>query len=292
MTPRGYALLLLLSALWGGSFVCMRIAVSAVGPSWLILSRVGLAAMFLLVAAVCLQKTIQVARYWRHFLVVGLLNSALPSVLFAYSAQTLSTALLSILNATAPMWAALIAVIWLRSELSPIRWLGMGVGLSGVALLAGLESLNLPQGAMLAVGAALLATLSYGIVTTYTSIAPSVDAFSNAHGSMWGATLFMIPVALASPFPVEVPFVPVGVAVLALGIVCSGMAYLIFFRLTAEFGAVSALSVTFLIPVFGTLWGALMLGESVSWASVGGGLLVLAGTALVTGFSWRMFRSA
>jgi drug/metabolite transporter (DMT)-like permease len=161
----------------------------------------------------------------------------------------------------------------------------MGIGLTGVAVLAGVESMTLPADGMWAIAAGLAATLSYGIATTYTKVAPNVESFSNAHGSMWAATLVMIPVALATPMPAEVTMVPTGLAVLALGVVCSGVAYLIYFRLIADFGGVSALTVTFLIPVFGTLWGAWLLGEPVTWTTVGGGLLVLLGTAMVTGFS-------
>ncbi len=216
---------------------------------------------------------------------LGFFNSALPFLLFAYAAQTISASRLSILNATASMWAAVIAGVWLKSELSMSKWVGMGIGLAGLAVLAGVESMTLPTGGMWAIAAGLAATLSYGIATNYTKVAPNVESFSNAHGSMWAATLVMIPVALATPMPAEVPMVPTGLAVLALVIVCSGVAYLIYFRLIADFGGVSALTVTFLIPVFGTLWGAWLLGEPVTWTTVGGGLLVLLGTAMVTGFS-------
>jgi len=281
----GFARLLLLAALWGGSFLFMRMTASVVGPAWLILARVGLAAIFLWMVAKWFKKGLQASQYWRHYLVLGFFNSALPFLLFAYAAQTISASLLSILNATAPMWAAIIAVVWLQSQLSMYKWVGMGFGLVGVALLAGIESMTLPAGGMWAIAAGLVATLSYGIATNYTKVAPNVESFSNAHGSMWAATLVMIPVALATPMPAEISMVPTGLAVLALGIVCSGVAYLIYFSLIADFGGVSALTVTFLIPVFGTIWGAWLLGEPVTWTTVGGGLLVLLGTAMVTGFS-------
>lgn len=285
MTLIGFARLLLLAALWGSSFLFMRMAASVVGPAWLILARVGLAAIFLWMVATWFNNGLQGSRYWRHYLLLGLFNSALPFLLFAYAAQTISASLLSILNATAPMWAAVIARVWFKSDLSISKLLGMGIGLAGVAALAGVESMTLPAGGMWAIAAGLAATLSYGIATNYTKIAPNVESFSNAHGSMWAATLVMIPVALATPMPAEVSMVPTGLAVLALGIVCSGVAYLIYFRLIADFGGVSALTVTFLIPVFGILWGAWLLGEPVSWTTAGGGLLVLLGTAMVTGFS-------
>ena len=287
MTSAGFARLLLLSALWGGSFLFTRMAVSAVGPAWLILARVSLAAIFLWCVARWFKKSLQLSTYWRHYLVLGFFNSALPFLLFAYAAQTITASLLSILNATAPMWAALIAVVWLKSELSLSKWLGLAIGLVGVIVLAGVESMALPEGGMLAIAAGLGATFSYGIATNYTKFAPNVESFANAHGSMWAATLVMIPVALATPIPAEISLMPTGFAVLALGVVCSGVAYLIYFRLIADFGGVSALTVAFLIPVFGTLWGAWLLGEPVTLATIVGGLLVLLGTALVTGFSVR-----
>ena len=285
MTPIGFSRLLLLAALWGGSFLFMRMAAFVVGPAWLILARVGLAAIFLWMVAMWFKKGLQASRHWRHYLVLGFFNSALPFLLFAYAAQTISASLLSILNATAPMWAAVIARVWLKSELSMFKWVGMGTGLTGVAVLAGVESIILPAGGIWAIAAGFAATLSYGIATNYTKVAPNVESFSNAHGSMWAATVVMIPVALATPMPAEVPMIPTGLAVLALGIICSGFAYLIYFRLIADFGGVSALTVTFLIPVFGTLWGAWFLDELVTWTTAGGGLLVVLGTAMVTGFS-------
>ena len=285
MTLIGFSRLLLLAALWGGSFLFMRMAAFVVGPAWLILARVSLAAIFLWMVAMWFRKGLQASRHWRHYLVLGFFNSALPFLLFAYAAQTISASLLSILNATAPMWAAVIARVWLKSELSMFKWVGMGTGLTGVAVLAGVESITLPAGGIWAIAAGLAATLSYGIATNYTKVAPNVESFSNAHGSTWAATLVMIPVALATPMPAEVPMIPTGLAVLALGIICSGFAYLIYFRLIADFGGVSALTVTFLIPVFGTLWGAWFLDELVTWTTAGGGLLVVLGTAMVTGFS-------
>jgi drug/metabolite transporter (DMT)-like permease len=121
-------------------------------------------------------------------------------------------------------------------------------------------------------------------VSTYAKAARQGDAFNNAHGSMWAATLLVLP---------AVPFFPAGGAAtpgvlgaaLALGIVCSGVAYLLYFRLIADLGPASALTVTFLIPVFGVLWGWLFLGEHVGLPTVAGSLIVIVGTALVTGFS-------
>lgn len=277
--------LLLLSAIWGASFLFMRIGVPVLGPSLLIVARVGLASVFLLTVALYLRKSLDTPRHWKHYLVLGLFNSALPFLLFAYAAQTVSASLLSILNATAPIWAAAIGAIWLRTRLSAKTVLGMLFGVIGVGILAGFETLALPGGGALAIAAGLGAAFSYGIATTYTKSATSVDPFANAHGSMWAATLLMLPFAAQAPAVPHIPPVHVIFSVVALGILCSGVAYLLYFRLVADMGAAPALTVTFLIPVFGILWGALFLDEKVGWHTLAGSITVLLGTALVTGFS-------
>jgi len=277
--------LLLLSAIWGASFLFMRIGAPVLGPSLLIFARVGLAALFLLMMAFYLKKSLAASRYWKHYLMLGLFNSALPFLLFAYAAQTISASLLSILNATAPIWAAAIGAIWFRSRPSSRALFGMLLGIVGVGLLAGVESITLPAGGILSLVAGLGAAFSYGVATTYTKTAASVEPFANAHGSMWAATIMLIPLTLSAPPVAAMPAPHVVFSVAALGIVCSGVAYLLYFRLIADIGAAPALTVTFLIPVFGILWGVLFLGEPVGWHTLVGSLTVLAGTALVTGFS-------
>ena len=277
--------LLLLSAIWGASFLFMRIGAPVLGPSLLIFARVGLAALFLLLVGFYVRKSLEVPRHWRHYLVLGLFNSALPFLLFAFAAKTLTASLLSILNATAPIWAAAIGAICLRSRLTPKILCGMLFGVTGVGLLAGVETLALPDDGMLAVVAGLGAAFSYGIATTYAKTAKVVEPFANAHGSMWAATLILVPLALHAPqLPAMLPL-HVTLAVVSLGVVCSGIAYLLYFRLLSDVGAVRALTVTFLIPVFGILWGSLFLGEHVGWHTLIGTLTVLTGTAWVTGFS-------
>lgn len=262
----------------------MRIGAPVLGPSLLILARVGLAALFLLTVAIYLKKSLNAPQHWKHYLTLGLFNSALPFLLFAYAAQTVSASLLSILNATAPIWAAVISAVWLRTRLSTKVFLGMLLGVLGVALLAQVETLALPNGGVLAIAAGLGAAFSYGIATTYTKSATTVEPFANAHGSMWAATLILVPFALSAPPIMTLPPLHVTLSVIALGVLCSGVAYLLYFRLIADLGAASALTVTFLIPVFGILWGALFLGEKVAWYTFVGGAMIIVGTALVTGF--------
>ncbi|HEX5802320.1 MAG TPA: DMT family transporter [Azospira sp.] len=275
-----------LSAIWGASFLFMRIGAQVMTPAVLIEARLLLAAVFLALVALWLRRPLALTAHWRHYLILGGLNTALPFLLIAFAAQTLSASLLSILNATAPLWGALIGALLLRTGLSAKTAVGLLLGLAGVALLTGLDESTLRPGALPAVAAALGAALSYAVASSYAKSAAAVEPFANAHGSMWAATLLVAPLLAAQPGKIPADG-NVLFAVVALGIVCSGVAYLLYFRLIADIGAAPALTVGFLIPVFGVLWGFLFLDETVGWHTFAGTVVILAGTALVTGFSPR-----
>lgn len=275
--------LVLLAAIWGSSFLFMRIAAPVLGPAVLIEYRVGFAAVFLAIVGVILKKRLDVRANWKHYLVLGLLNSALPFLLFAFAARTLSASVLSVLNATAPMWGALIGALWSRQAISGRSALGLILGTGGVALLVGFDQVASREGAGIAIAAALVAAVSYSIASAYAKTAKSVEPFANAHGSMWAATLLVIPVLPFFPAPAE-PTIGIMGAALALGVLCSGIAYILYFKLIQDVGPTSALTVTFLNPLFGILWGSLFLGEVVGWHTILGAAIVITGTALVTGF--------
>jgi drug/metabolite transporter (DMT)-like permease len=291
MNTANFLRLLLLAAIWGGSFLFMRISAPVLGPAVLIEYRVLFAALFLAAVGLVLRKRLDLRANWKHYLMLGFFNSALPFLLFAYGARTLTASVLSVLNATAPMWGALIGALWARQAITARTGLGLLLGTAGVALLVGFDDVSTLPGAGIAVAAALAAALCYGIATQYAKSAKSVEPFANAHGTMWAATLFVLPALPFFPAPAS-PTPGVWAAVLALGVLCSGIAYLIYFRLIAEVGPTSALTVTFLNPVFGILWGALFLGETVGWHTLAGSGIVLVGTALVTGFVPRLGRAA
>lgn len=279
--------LLALSAIWGASFLFMRIGAPVIGPELLVFVRVALAALFLLGVGCWLKQSLQLRAYWRHFLILGLCNTVLPFLCFAWAAMLLPASLLSILNATAPLWGSLLGALWTRSVLPAKVVLGLLLGMSGVAVLAGIEMHGLPPGGVLALLAALAAPFFYGIASTYARTVTAVPPLANAHGSMWAACLLMAPVLYFVPLPAALPAPGILAAVLALGVLCSGVAYLLYFRLIADVGAASALTVTFLIPMFGVFWGWLFLAEPVGWHTVAGSVLILFGTALTTGFSIR-----
>jgi len=280
-----------LAAIWGGSFLFMRIGAPVLGPAVLIELRVLFAALFLAAVGLVLGKKLQLRAHWKHYFILGFFNSALPFLLFAYGARTLSASVLSVLNATAPMWGALVGAAWSRQAISLRTALGLLLGTAGVALLVGFDHVSSKPGAGIAVVAALAAALSYGIASQYARSAKSVEPFANAHGTMWSSAVMVLPVLPFFPAS-GAPTLGVMGAVLALGVLCSGIAYILYFRLIEEVGTTSALTVTFLNPVFGILWGALFLGEVVGWYTIAGSAIVLVGTALVTGFVPRFKRAA
>lgn len=279
--------LIFLAAVWGGSFLFMRITAPVLGPAILIEYRVLSAAVFLAVVGLLLRKKLALRQHWQHYLMLGLFNSALPFLLFGFAARTLSASMLAVLNATTPMWGALIGALWSRHMVSGRVLLGLVLGTAGVALLVGFDHVSSRPGAGIAIVAVLVAAFSYAIASNYAKSAKAVEPFANAHGSMWAATLLVLP---ALPF-FPAPGVATGgivAAVLALGVLCSGIAYLIYFRLIQDVGPASALTVTFLSPMFGILWGVLFLGEHVGWYTFAGAAIVITGTALVTGFKLNL----
>lgn len=220
----------------------------------------------------------------KHFLILGLFNSALPFLLFAYSAQVLNVSTLAVLNSTAPIWGAIIGAIWTRTRLSKDVIFGLILGMIGVSVLVGWEAINIGDEAIIPIITALIGAFSYGVATNYAKNAPSVEPFNNAHGSMWASVLLVLPLVPFMPVREEVTS-DIIAAVFALGAVCTGLAYLLYFRLIKELGASSALTVTFIIPVFGILWGYLFLGETVGVNAIIGTILVVIGTMFVTGFA-------
>ncbi|AIY42944.1 Permease of the drug/metabolite transporter (DMT) superfamily [Collimonas arenae] len=274
--------LFLLAAIWGASFLFLRIAAPEFGPIALITLRVGIAAIVLAPTLRSAASRSQLrSKAWPLF-VVGISNSALPFGLFAYSSLYVNAGLDAILNATTPIWAAFIAAAWFQAGMSRQQISGLLLGLAGVVLLVwDTLGAGIP-GAPLAIAAALLATVCYGFAVNYSKrhlagIKPLVVAF----GSQFFATIALLPAAL--PFwPRHAIAASTWIYVAALGVICTGFAYILYFRLIERVSAAYAASVTFLIPVFGLAWGALFLGEKVTPTMLAGGVVVLLGTALAS----------
>jgi drug/metabolite transporter (DMT)-like permease len=277
----------LLAAIWGSSFMFMRQGAMELGALPTAGLRVGIAALFLLPILLMRGHAPALRQHWKLVFAVGVLNSAIPFVCFTYALLTISTGLSSILNATVPLFGALIAWVWLKDRPDRLRIVGLLVGFVGVAMLAwGKASFkpnasgNTPGWAVLAV---LLACLCYGISASITKrYMAGMPSLVSAAGSQIGATLVLAPFA-AWYWPHHPVPVTAWLSVIALGVLCSGVAYILYFRLIERAGPARALSVTFAIPVFAVLYGVVLLGEVVTPWMLVCALVIVAGTSLSSG---------
>jgi drug/metabolite transporter (DMT)-like permease len=278
--------LILLAAVWGASFLFMRIAAPEFGPIALIEVRVFIASVFLLPIwyfAEAKKQTLLVKQHWLPLLIVGILNSAIPFVLFAYATLYVTGGFASILNSTAPIWGSLVAWLWLSRKPNLSSAIGLGIGLLGVIILVSPNIQNGLDSSALGALAAALASILYAIAANYTSERLNrVSALSIATFSQIAATLVLLPFAL-NYLPANQISALSWACVIGLGVFCTGLAYTMYFRLIANIGSSKAITVTFLIPIFGTFWGAVFINEEISLRMIVGMLVILCGTALVTG---------
>jgi len=296
MTRRDGVELLLLAALWGGSFLFMRLAAPEFGPLALVFVRVAGASALLLPLLVFRGETAALRTHWRPILMVGVTNSALPFAGFALAALVLNAGLMAIFNATAPLWAAVIGTLWLKDRLSGLRWLGLGIGFAGVlGLAAGQASLKPGEHGIspaLGIAVCVAATVLYGFAANYTKARlQGVPPIAVAAGSQLGAMAF-----LALPawwhWPAVNPGAGAWGAAIVLALACTGLAYVLFFRLIANAGASNAITVPLLVPGFALLWGALVLGEPLTVGTLAGCAVILLGTGLSTGLIGPRKRTA
>jgi len=283
--------LLLLAALWGASFLFMRIGAAEFGALPTAAVRVAIAALFLVPLMVLHGQTGALARHWKAALGVGVINSGMPFALFCFALLTINSGLAAVLNATVPMFGALVAWAWFGDRPDGSRIAGLVIGFAGVALLAG-RTAGLHGGAgdhaaqmsaLWAVLACLGACLCYGIAASATRRwLQGVPALATATGSQLGATLFLaLPAAWL--WPAHMPGARAWLALLALGVACTGFAYILFFRLIERAGPARALTVTFLVPVFAVAYGALFLGERITPWMLMCAAVIVCGVALSSG---------
>jgi drug/metabolite transporter (DMT)-like permease len=279
--------LLALAALWGASFLFMRLGAADFGPVALAFVRVAIAALTLLPLLLWRGGWRDLLAHWKPIAVVGVVNSALPFLAYSYAALSITAGLSAVFNATSPLWAAVIAWMWLGDRPGRDRMLGLAIGFLGVVGLA-LVNVNQPAafkpgGSGWAVVACVAATLLYGLAACATrrwlSDAPPLAV---AAGSQLSATVFLLPAALAT-WPETTPGPLQWLWAALLGALCTGVAYILYFRLIATLGPGRAISVTFLIPAFAVFWGLLVLREPVTLAMVVGCAVILVGTALASG---------
>lgn len=277
MTSRDMVAMVVLAAVWGASFLFLHIAAPALGPWVVATGRVSGAALFLLPWAHRNGEWGRLRRQFRPLLLVGVLACALPFAGMSLATRSLPAGMMSILNATTPMWGTLIAWLWLKEPLHRARVLGLALGLGGVVLLS-LDHSSTPLAGHaihpLDVALVLACTLSYALsvhvarrqLRDLSPVGSTVGTLGSTGLILTLPALWLGPPSTSPVAPGHWSAVPIGawLALAALAILCTGLAYLVFYRLLDRIGANQTLTVTFLIPVFGMLWGALFLDEHIT----------------------------
>jgi drug/metabolite transporter (DMT)-like permease len=289
MGPREWALLIALSVVWGGSFLFIGVAVKELPPLTIVALRVVLAAIALQLVMRLIGVRVPSSRdAWRAFFGMGILNNVIPFVLIVWGQSHIASGLASILNATTPLFTVIVAHVLTRDErLTGLRLMGVLVGFAGVAVMIGaaaLDSLGVDVAAQLAV---LAAALSYAFSGVYgrrfkaMGIAPA----ATATGQLTASSLMLLPAALLvdRPWTLPMPSTTTVAAMLALALLSSAFAYILFFRLLEAAGATNTGLVTFLIPVSAILFGTLLLGEVLEPKHLGGMALIAVGLLLIDG---------
>jgi len=281
-----------LAAIWGSSFLFMRLGTAEFGPLATAGGRVTIAALFLTPLMLARGLGQVLGQHWKKIFFMGLLNSAIPFACYSYALLSISTGLSALLNATVPLFGAVVAWLWLKDRPHGMKILGLLIGFIGVAMLAWGKASFKPDASGLSSGGAvvacLIATLCYGIAASFTKrYLTGVSSLVVATGSQIGAAL-----GLALPtwwfWPHQTPGIGAWLALLAVGVLCTGVAYVLYFRLIDKMGAAASLTVTFLIPVFAVIYGVIFLNESVTAWMLLCGAIILTGTALsVDLFKWR-----
>jgi drug/metabolite transporter (DMT)-like permease len=278
---------LILAAIWGSSFLFMRVAAFELGALPTATLRVAIASVFLLPLVLAKGHWGALCQHWKPVFLVGIFNSGIPFALYSFAVMHITTGFSSILNATVPLFGAVVAWVWLGDKPSLSRSVGLAIGFGGVVLLAGGQASFKPNASGIAPAWAVLACLGattcYALAASFTKKhIPNLPPLVTATGSQIGATL-----ALALPAlwfrPHHWPSAESWGALLVVGVLCTGVAYILYFKLIETAGPARALTVTFLVPVFAIAYGVLFLGESVTAWMLLCGAVILLGTSLSSG---------
>ncbi|TAL52374.1 DMT family transporter [Pandoraea sp.] len=292
MRPADFTRMIALSAIWGASFLFMRIAAPVLGALPTAFFRVLFGALGLAVLLAAMRVRWRFNGKFGATLALGAINSGVPFIMYCLAAEALPAGYSAILNATTPLMGVLIGALLFGERLTPPKVLAMVLGLAGVGVLTRAGPVALTPTVLLGAGACLVATACYGLAGFLTrrwiTEKGGLDSKLVAFGSQLGAILLVLPFFAVSSVTGPAPdwgTPGVWAAMAGLGFMCTALAYILYFRLIADIGPIKSLTVTFLIPLFGVLWGALFLGERLSWAHAFGGGLI--GAAL-----WLVLRPA
>ncbi len=276
--------LFVLAFIWGWSFLFIKVAVEGMSPATVACARVGLGALVLVVVLRTRRRPMpDVRTMWRHFFVAAVFGNVIPFTLLAWGEERITSALTAVLNASTPLFTAIIAAVYLKDRLRPIQMGGLLLGFAGVSVAAGFGGGDLAHSSVLGSLAAVVAGASYGIAFVYmrkhlTSIEPTVAAA----GQLVMATALSLPLAIGTSITSGFALDPhIVLAIVLLGVFGTGIAYILNYRVIAELGATRASLVTYVIPVVAVTVGVVVLDEPFEWSLVYGGILIVAGIALV-----------
>lgn len=282
MSRRDTILLLLLSAIWGSTFLLIKVGVDVLEPSVVVLSRLVIGSLFLLVLLPGHGGLGALRGHLIPLVILGALNNAVPFWLLGFAETRLPTGLTAVIQAAAPIFTVILAFrMDISQRVTGMRLAGIGVGFVGVALLVGVQSGDNMVAAIAVLGVA----LCYAVSVLYAGrTVRGVPPLQVSLGQLACAAVLMAPFGL-SQLPAERPGARVILALITLGILCTGIAYLLYFAIIASAGASRAILVTYLVPAFALVYGAIFLDEAVTATALIGLALVLAGTALATGLT-------
>jgi drug/metabolite transporter (DMT)-like permease len=290
MKLKDMAALFGLAALWGASFLFIRIASPVFGPILTMQGRVTIAAVALLVFLFLSGNSLLLKQNWRQYFMIGALNAAIPFTLIATAALYLPASMSAILNSLTPLFTALVLWGWMKEKLSVRKWLGTIVGVLGVVILVGWSTIPFTKETIFAVILSVLSTIAYGFAGVYAKKNfAGVPALSLATGQQLGASILLLPFTfLQLPNSTSQISTVAVLAVVGLAIFCTAIAYLLYFYLINNVGPTKTLSVTFLIPVFGIIWGCLFLQERMTVGMIVGLIVILGSVFLISDVKLKM----
>jgi drug/metabolite transporter (DMT)-like permease len=287
MQTKDWAALGVLSLIWGATFLFGRIAIAELPPLTLTLARVAIAAIVLNIVLIFMSTNYrQTQTMWTNFAIMGVLNNIIPFGLIFYGQQEIGAGLASIINAMTPIWTLIIAHLATSDEkMSSQKTLGILFGFAGVGVLIGLDAFDGFGSSVVAQIAVLGATISYGFAAVFGRRFVGVPPVQTARGQLTMSSLILLPLALFidQPWTLQAPSTPTILSVLALAIVCTAFAYILYFRILQSAGAVNAALVTFLIPPSAILLGILFLGETLALREIAGIVLIMTGLIIIDG---------
>lgn len=282
MNFKQLSILILLSALWGASFIFIKVSSPVLGPFFLMDIRILLAGTALLIYSIIIKNNFNFFIHWKKYLFLGIFNAAIPFTLIATAALTLTASLLSILNSTMPIFTAIIAAFWLKDRLDMKKIAGILLGFTGVIIIVGWNPVSIEPIIFLSAGLSITAAACYGISSVFLKRNCSeISTLNILTGQLLGGGLVLLPFALLN-MPTEWPQADIIFSVLALSLICTALALFMYIYLLKNAGPTKAASTLFLVPVFGTGWGIMLLGDTMNIEKLLGLLCVMIGIYMIT----------